>query len=149
MDENKLKKQLFRVTSIVIISSLVVCLLFFCAMVYLSKELQEAEYIQMQKEVKEYKNRITKQIDKNFEILTTLSEVYKACIKENAVEILKNSSDAINNANSFMALFFFSEDGEGFLSTKGQETIDCTIDICSNDVREVIERSLQGEIGVS
>ena len=149
MDENKLKKQLFRVTSIVIISSLVVCLLFFCAMVYLSKELQEAEYIQMQKEVKEYKNRITKQIDKNFEILTTLSEVYKACIKENAVEILKNSSDAINNANSFMALFFFSEDGEGFLSTKGQETIDCTIDICSNDVREVIERSLQGEIVVS
>src|SRR5699024_10206420 len=113
-----------RVTSIVIISSLVVCLLFFCAMVYLSKELQEAEYIQMQKEVKEYKNRITKQIDKNFEILTTLSEVYKACIKENAVEILKNSSDAINNANSFMTLFFFSEDGEGFLSTKGQETID-------------------------
>ena len=149
MDENKLKKQLFQVTGIVIIMSIILCGLVFFVTAFMADTVRDAETAQMQIEAQEYKTRILKQIDKNFEILTTVAEVYEACNEENGMEILKKSSNEINNANSFITLAFFSTDGNGFVSTKGQGTKDYTLDYCNEEVQRVVNISFNGKRAVS
>lgn len=149
MDENKLKKQLLRVTGTVITFSVILCIAVFCTFSYLSKAVSDADYNQMKTEIKEYKSRIMKQIDKNFEILTTLAEIYEACGVDDATDILKKSGENINKANSFISLAYFSTDETGFINTIGQETIDCTVDRCNPEAQKVIRRALNGEKSVS
>ena len=52
MDEKELKKQLFHVTAVVVISSIVLCVSTFCALLYVKNTGHNANQEQMVKEVK-------------------------------------------------------------------------------------------------
>lgn len=77
MDEKKLAKQLRRITIITIIGSLLLSAIGFGIFGYIMKSSHEAEHAQLQAETAEYKERLLRQMDKNLQILTTLSKEYE------------------------------------------------------------------------
>lgn len=149
MDEKELKKQLFHVTAVVVISSIVLCVSTFCALLYVKNTAHKANQEQMVKEVKEYKSRINKQIDKNFETLMTVSKFYENCDVMDNEQIMEICNEDVNSVSAFISLGYFSADGSGIVSTKGQETIETSIDDCKPEVQTAINKSLQGENAVS
>ena len=74
MNENKIKKQLMQVTISVILVSIIVCVAVFIIFGYVVNAVKESDRSQMKIETQEYKNRIFKQLDEDFQILTTLSK---------------------------------------------------------------------------
>ena len=103
----------------------------------------------MVKEVKEYKSRINKQIDKNFEMLMAVSEFYENCNVMDDKQIMEICNEDVNSVSAFISLGYFSADGNGIVSTKGQETVETTIADCKQEVQTAINKSLQGENAVS
>lgn len=150
MDEQKIKRQLFKVSIIVAISTVILCVAVFSILVYIYQTAHEADHTQMKAEVEEYENRILKQIDKNFQILTTLSKSYEISnITKNPKE-LELSILQTNQANSFISLAYFYLDGNGILDTPGYGTRhDFTLDDCNPYAKNAIEQALQGQNTVS
>ncbi len=150
MDEQKIKKQLFRISIIVIVSTVILCIVVFSVLAYIFQAAHEADHIQMKAEVEEYENRILKQIDKNFQILTTLSKAYEVSgITQNPEELEQNILQT-NQANSFISLAYFYLDGNGILNTPGYGTLhDFTLDDCAPYAKSAIEQALQGKNAIS
>ena len=107
MDEKELKKQLFHVTAVVVISSIVLCVSTFCALLYVKNTAHKANQEQMVKEVKEYKSRINKQIDKNFETLMTVSKFYENCDVMDNEQIMEICNEDVNSVSAFISLGYF------------------------------------------
>lgn len=150
MEENALKRQLARVTAIVAVSGIALCAAIFGVLFYVFRTAHEAEHAQMKTEVEEYGNRIFKQLDKNLQILTTLSKVYEVSGIPDRSEELRDSIARAGQVNSFVSLAYFSADGNGILYTDGQEAwLTMTLDTCAEQAREAVEQSLQGENAVS
>lgn len=150
MDEQKIKKQLLKTAIIVGVCTVILCGAVFGILTYIFHAANEADHLQMKTEVEEYENRILKQIDKNFQILTTLSKAYEVSnIPENREE-LETSLLQTNQANSFVSLAYFQIDGNGILNTPGYGTIhDFTLEDCNPYARTAVEQSLQGENAIS
>lgn len=150
MNEEELKKRIIRVTVIVVISSILLCVSVFCTSKYIFKEAHKADDIQMEVEVKEYKSRIIKQLDKSAQILTTLSKAYEVSNILNSPDILKRSLEEANKENAFLTLAYIPIEGEGFLNVNNKETIEnYTLDDCGEMAKDAIRKSFQGEIGIS
>ena len=150
MNEEELKKRIIRVTVIVVICSILLCVSVFCTSKYIFEEAHKADDVQMEVEVKEYKSRISKQLDKSAQILTTLSKAYEVGSILNNPEILKISLEEANKQNSFLTLAYIPVEGEGLLNVNDGETIESyTLDDCSEMAQEAIRKSFWGEIGIS
>ncbi|MGI5959149.1 MAG: bifunctional diguanylate cyclase/phosphodiesterase [Massiliimalia sp.] len=149
MDESKLKKQLIRVTVIVVASSIALCVLVFGVLTYIFRAVHENDHIQMQTEAQEYKSRIIKQIDQNLSILNTLSKACEVTHAMDSPETLKEIIGETNQTNSFITLGYFSLDGQGVLNTRGGDTREKELSSFHNEVQAVVEKAWQGEDAVS
>ena len=150
MNEEALKKRIIRVTVIVVICSILLCVSVFCTSKYIFKEAHKADDIQMEVEVGEYKSRIIKQLDKSAQILTTLSKAYEVSNILNNPEILKTSLEEANKQNAFLTLAYIPIEGEGLLNVNNKETTEnYTLDDCNEMAKDAITKSFQGEIGIS
>lgn len=150
MDEKKLKRQLVIMAAIIASSSLILCAILFAVLTYIMETAREADYAQMQTETQEYKSRIFKQMDKNLQILTTLSKAYEASRVTESMEELEQSVAETSEASSFVSLAYIPSQGEGVLNTPGHGTRHhFSLDDCSDYARQAVERALQGENAVS
>ena len=102
MNERKIKKQLIRITAIVIASSITMCIAVFIVLFYTLQTAHKADHEQMKTEVMEYENRILKQIDKNLQILTSLSKAYEISGIMESTEELENIIEETNKTNSLI-----------------------------------------------
>lgn len=149
MDENKLKKQIFRITAVIITSSVILCVVMVSVLVYVIQAAHRTDYMQMKTEVQEYNNRVVKQIDKTFEILSSLSAVYGGIDSDDFPQVLEGTLAQTNEQNSFFSLSFFSLDGKGVVNTMEYGTMEITLDDCVHEARKAVTQAMQGEKTVS
>ena len=77
MDEEKLKAKMTRMSVITVIVSIVLTVAGIVAWQYVEARAYSSEQEQMRVETNEYGERLLKQLDKNLQVLTTLSKVYE------------------------------------------------------------------------
>ena len=149
MIEEKLQKHIKR-TMI-----LVICIIFvlltgggiFSA--YLQQAKDKAERAQVIAEAEEYKSRILKQLEADFQTLYTLSVFLDESYTADR-ELLAERLDEAKDNNAFLTMVYYDKNGEGVISTIGEEPIlDAELSQLSSEGQTVIERALSGESSVS
>ena len=150
MDEKKLAKQLRRITIITIIGSLLLSAIGFGIFGYIMKSAHEAEHAQLQAETAEYKERLLRQMDKNLQILTTLSKAYEVSTITDDPRQLGQSLMETNAANDFVSMVYMRKDGTGLMhTTESGEVEAITMDDLHPYAVEVMESALQGKNTIS
>ncbi len=150
MDEKTIKSQLVKVTKITIISSIVICALVLGTFSYVMNQAHESDHIQMKTEVEEYKVRISKQIDKNIQILTTLAKSYEISKITDSEDLLEKSIAETNKANSFVSMAYISIKNYGIINAPNIGTKrGITLDDFNEYSRAAIKQSFNGENAVS
>ena len=150
MDEKKLQKQLIRITAITVLSSIILTLIGFGIWGYTVKSAYEVKQERLKMEAVEYKVRVLKQMDKNIQILTTLSKAYEVSTITDDPERLEKSLMATNSANDFISMIYMDKSGVGIMHTPNFGTWnDITLEKCNEYSAEAIESALQGENAVS
>ena len=150
MDEKKLTKQLRRITIITIIGSLLLSAIGFGIFAYIMKSAHEAEHAQLQAEATEYRGRLLRQMDKNMQILTTLSKAYEVSTITDDPEQLGQSLIETNAANDFVSMVYMRKDGNGMMHTTVSGVLETiTMDDLHPYAVEVVESALQGKNAVS
>ena len=150
MDEKKLTKQLRRITIITIIGSLLLSAIGFGIFGYIMKSSHEAEHAQLQAETAEYKGRLLRQMDKNLQILTTLSKAYEVSTITDDPRQLGQSLMETNAANDFVSMVYMRKDGTGLMhTTESGEVEAITMDDLHPYAVEVMESALQGKNTIS
>ncbi len=150
MNERKIKKQLIRITAIVIASSITMCIAVFIVLFYTLQTAHKADHEQMKTEVMEYENRILKQIDKNLQILTSLSKAYEISGIMESTEELENIIEETNKTNSFISMAYFPINGSGIINSPEYGTrYNFNLEDCAPYAKSAIEKAFQGENCVS
>ena len=150
MDEKKLAKQLRRITIITIIGSLLLSAIGFGIFGYIMKSAHEAEHAQLQAETAEYKERLLRQMDKNLQILTTLSKAYEVSTITDDPRQLGQSLMETNAANDFVSMVYMRKDGTGLMhTTESGEVEAITMDDLHPYAVEVMESAHQGKNTIS
>ncbi len=121
MIEEKLQRRLRR--AVIVISCIIAALLVFgvCFAAFLRQAETEAVREQIIAEAEEYKSRILKQIDADFQTLATLA----AFIERDSVsdrELLARRLKKAND-NTFLTMTYYDTAGEGILTASGKETV--------------------------
>ncbi len=122
MIEEKLQRRLRR--AVIVISCIIAALLVFgvCFAAFLRQAETEAVREQIIAEAEEYKSRILKQIDADFQTLATLA----AFIERDSVsdrELLARRLKKANENNTFLTMTYYDTAGEGILTASGKETV--------------------------
>ncbi len=149
MIEEKLQRKLKNAMLLVICMILV---FFTCGgllSVYLQKAKNDAVKNQIVAEAEEYKSRVKKQLEADFQILSTLS----VFITENNTadrESLARALKEANQNNHFVTLVFYDRSGMGVIASADQEPrADAALSELSPEGRRVVEEALKGNISVS
>ena len=151
MDESKLKNRLMRITAITIISSIVISFVGISLIAYVGSAAHKADYIQMQGETKEYKDRISKQIDKNFHILNSFSKTLEVTNSINSnSELLEKVITDVNAENDFISLSYIRKDGSSITNILGSGTkTDVILDDLNIYAQIAIRQAFNGRNAVS
>lgn len=149
MIEEKLQRRLRR--AVIVISCIIAALLVFgvCFAAFLRQAETEAVREQIIAEAEEYKSRILKQIDADFQTLATLA----AFIERDSVsdrELLARRLKKANENNTFLTMTYYDTAGEGILTASGKETVtDASLSDLSPDGRKAVQEALSGNRSVS
>ena len=149
MDENRIKKRLFRATAGSIAAVVMILAVGTVLMIWLFTFLDQTSRSQMKTEAEEYRSRILRQLDQDFQLLDTLAAfmgVQGSMEEESFAQALHQA----NEENRFISLAYFSQDGQGILSSLGEEHAkDVGLEDLNEETRSLIKRSFTGERGVS
>lgn len=149
MIEEKLQKQLRN--AMILVFCIVAVFLIFGGLfsVYMQNTKNEAIKNQIIAEAEEYKTRILKQLDADFQTLYSLSFF----IEDSYTTDKKLCAEQLNKANqnnAFLTIVYYDRNGKGIISTIGQEPeIDASLSSLSPEGRRVVEMALEGEVSVS
>ena len=149
MDEKKIRKLLTRLTVIVALISIALFLFTGGIVYYLFASLRTYTREQMQVEAREYKSRILKQIDNDFQLLHSLSTFLSfsdSLSRQDLVEGLYQT----NATNNFVSMALFFPDGSGMIETLEYGTSpDYPLASSHPYVQEAVNRALSGQDAVS
>lgn len=150
MDERKIKRHLIRVAVISVVCMIALYVIETVAMQYVLEDAHQSDHVQMEKETEEYKERILKQMDKNWQILDTLGVTLWTNQVMDTQQLLEESLVSANKANSFITLAYMDKKGKGAMHTLGQESaVTFELEDCDPYVQTAMEQALQGERSVS
>ena len=144
-----MKHKLHRLTLGVIIVVLVLCMASGCVLYYLYQSMQESTQIQLQAETQEYKKRILKQIDYNFQCLRTAASILSYEDLEDR-ERLHTVLQAANGSNDFVNMAFFTQDRMGVMTRSDVDNPQsCPLAQCQEDVIDTVESAFEGKESIS
>ena len=149
MNEKLLRQRLRKTTIVVVV--ICVTLLVGGSIVagFLQRSLNEVTREQLEAEAREYRSRIYKQIDADFQTVTTLAHFIEPALagdQERFAELL----DRANQSNSFLTMAYFGVDSNGILSTLGEGTeTGFQLSALAEEAKEVVEKAWRGEQSVS
>ena len=149
MDDTNLKKQLGKSGIIVLILILVILTTGSLFAKYIYNSRLESIRDQVMMESNEYKSRILKQIENNFELLSVLSSFLDV---ENTSDkkLLAEKLNLANRKSSLMSLIYVDTKGNATLSIHRSRLVyDIKISSLSDEVQRVIRLSLCGESKIS
>ena len=149
MNEKTIQKRLRNTTILITIASI---LLIICGSVisnFLQNSLRTVSQEQMKAEADEYKNRILKQIDADFQSVNTLSSFIEYSYTVD-LEHFAERLDEANRNNDFLTMAYFPKDGNGVIATLGQ-AVETGVPLSSLAPESigVIENAWEGEQTVS
>lgn len=149
MDDTNLKKQLGKSGIIVLILILVILTTGSLFARYIYNSRLESIRDQVMMESNEYKSRILKQIEKNFELLSVLSSFLD--VKNTSdKKLLAEKLNLANRKSSLMSLIYVDTKGNATLSIHRSRLVyDIKISSLSDEVQRVIRLSLCGESNIS
>lgn len=152
MEENTIRRRLLRLSVIVCAVGAVLLIGGAGIISSVARYAHEDVHTRIKTEAQEYKNRIFKQFDKDFETLHTLAVLLsKSPVLSFDKDNLMNWIAAANNEyNNFVGMAYFTSDGKGMMNPSGKETIlDYPLASCDEAVQEAVERSFAGENVIS
>ena len=149
MKKKKVDFQIKRMIQLVTGISLVLVVAAGVLLYFLIQAMNTAAKQQMTFETEEYKNRIYKQIDADFQSLDSLSGFISKEMIEDEEEFAERLEYS-NEQNDFLTMAFFYPDGKGIVTTLGLGT---RTDVSYRDLNEalypVVEKAFEGERSVS
>ena len=149
MVEETLQKQLRRamLTALLVIVGLLAVGGLLSA--YLYKSRKDALRSQVIAEAEEYRSRIRKQLETDFQTLSTLSSFLDGDSTSDKTFLAKRLNNSLQS-NSFLTMAYFDLDGNGVLVTVGQEAeTEAKLSDLSPEGRGAVEIAMQGEAAVS
>lgn len=149
MVEETLQKQLRRamLTALLVIVGLLAVGGLLSA--YLYKSRKDALRSQVIAEAEEYRSRICKQLETDFQTLSTLSSFLDGDSTSDKTFLAKRLNNSLQS-NSFLTMAYFDLDGNGVLVTVGQEAeTEAKLSDLSPEGRGAVEIAMQGEAAVS
>lgn len=150
INENKIKRRLIVLAVAVVFISITLCAAGVGVLHFVLRNAHEAEHIQMQIEVMEYKARILKQMNKNMQILTTFANMCQISGIVNSEEKMGQGLEAANKSSSFLSIAYISSDGWGAVNASKFGTMyDFSLEDRSEESKEAMRKAFQGENAVS
>lgn len=149
MTEHAMKRKMRRLTLGVIIVFLVLCVAAGGVVRYLYQSMQETTQMQLQAETKEYKKRILKQLDYNFQCLRTAASMLSYEDLDDRERILQVLRSA-NSSNDFINMAVFYPDSTGVVTRSDADTpMDYPLSSCKSDTVRSVEQALAGQENLS
>lgn len=149
MDEKNTQKRVKRMIRFIILTGVILLIIVAGLAVHLYSVLDTAVKKQMGLEADEYKLRLMKQIDSDFQILDTLAvfiEQSGVASQNEVTQIL----DQVNNRNDFVNMGYFPREEEGTIVVRGQDPDDhVAVSSLEEEVQTVIQKAWAGERSVS
>lgn len=149
MKKKKIDFQTKKMIQLVAVVSLVLIVAAGVLLYFLLQAMNASARQQMTFETEEYKNRLFKQIDADFQNLETLSGFISEEMLEDEDEFAKRLEYS-NEQNNFLTMAFFYPDGKGTISTRGLGTrMDVSYKNLNEAAHPVVEKAYEGEKSVS
>lgn len=149
MNEKKMRRTIRRTLSL---SFCVIVALVLTAggLIYIFKDtLTQAMEVRMEEEIGSYKTRISVQVERNFEMLNTLSRLIGASEMEKW-DKFEETLDMADAENDFLLFGYFDRNEKGVLLSKTNDIFyECTLDDVQGEIQESVVSALQGEKRVS
>ena len=149
MEETRIQARLRRAARIILTAGLLLLAVGIGVAAFLVNSMIQVTNSQMRAETDEYKNRLTKQISSDFQILTTMSsfleftEVEQA---DNFAQILDQS----NLRSDFVTMAYFPTDGTGVVAIPDEPVrTDVRLEDMQPEVQNVVSRTRNGEAALS
>ncbi|WP_164489147.1 GGDEF domain-containing protein [Ruminococcus sp. Marseille-P6503] len=149
MIEEKLRKRLRRsiITVLCIIVVLLICSGLFSAYMHSVRNNSVKEQVIL--EAEEYKTRIIKQLEADFQTLSTISAFIDSSYA-NDKKLLAEHLDKSNQSNTFLTIVFYDLSGNGVISTLGQQpVVNASLSELSSEGQRVIKLAMEGTTSVS
>lgn len=149
MIEEKLRRQMQKLMIYVFCFVIVFVICGGAVLVYLHNTNNKNIKEQVIVEAGEYKTRILKQFEKDFQTLSTLSAfIDPHYISDEA--LLAERLEQANRDNNFLTMVYFGQDGRGVISTTGNETVTgAGFSELSQEGMKVVKKALAGTASVS
>lgn len=149
MKKKKIDFQTKKMIQVVAVVSLVLIVAAGVLLYFLLQAMNASARQQMTFETEEYKNRLFKQIEADFQNLETLSGFISEEMLEDEDEFAKRLEYS-NEQNNFLTMAFFYPDGKGTISTRGLGTrMDVSYKNLNEAAHPVVEKAYEGEKSVS
>lgn len=150
MDEERFRHRLRQLSVSIFIIGTILLSTGITTLLYVVRSTHETIHEQMKLEAQEYKNRIFKQFDKDFQILHTLASV----IPLTHGELSNNIGEWIKRANiqdnDFVNIAFFNPEGKGVMDTFGVGlNTNFLLASCNDDIQEAVKQSFLGKDTIS
>lgn len=144
-----MKHKLHKLTLGIIIVVLVLWMASGGVLYYLYQSMQASTQIQLQTETKEYKKRILKQIDYNFQCLRTAASILSYEDLEDR-ERLYTVLQTANGSNDFVNMAFFTQDRMGVMTRSDVDNPQSfPLAQCQADVIDTVESAFEGKESIS
>lgn len=149
MDEERFRHRLRQLSVSIFIIGTILLSTGITTLLYVVRSTHETIHEQMKLEAQEYKNRIFKQFDKDFQILHTLASVIPLTHGE-----LNNIGEWIKRANiqdnDFVNIAFFNPEGKGVMDTFGVGlNTNFLLASCNDDIQKAVKQSFLGKDTIS
>lgn len=149
MNEKITRLQIRRMIRLVIVIILILLAIAIFLIYFLKQTMNHSAQTQMSVETQEYKSRIYKQFEADFQSLDTMSSFFTSELLEDK-EKFAAQLDISNKKNNFQTMAFFYLDGKGIVSTLGVGiNMDLDYHTLNEAVHPVIEKAFEGEKTVS
>ena len=144
-----MKHKLHKLTLGVIIVVLVLWMASGGVLYYLYQSMQASTQIQLQAETQEYKKRILKQIDYNFQCLRTAASILSYEDLEDR-ERLYTVLQTANGSNDFVNMAFFTQDRMGVMTRSDVDNPQSfPLAQCQADMIDTVESAFEGKESIS
>ncbi len=148
MNEELIQSRLKKISVLVVCISILLFASGSAVSHFLQNSLLKVTQEQMKAEAEEYRSRILKQIDADFQSLNTLSSFLEYHSEKS--EQLSQRLEKANQNNDFLTMAYYPLSGNGILATLDQETqTDVSLSTLNEESKEVIKKAWKGESSVS
>ena len=149
MNEKTMKKRMKRGIIFTTVIGALILTAVVTNMYMMDKSLRTMTREQMRTEAEEYKKRLNRQVNENYELLHTLAAVIEYNNLTKAEQFAKSLYES-NLSNHFTTMAYIGKDGDGMMATKEKALrFHMESDFLDSDIRNTVQKALEGQEVIS